>query len=451
MMTNKRNMVLETIGLLFLVTRSDVTQPRRLTSEANEHTYGCWRMVLREFNMEQLIRIVQKTSIRMDAIFDGGMVISRSKSVFKGYQNTFPDYLTKMAHGSNMGGPVNVDKGQPAVDQLWSEVSGIIEAVNSWMIPFLELFGVENGNGISPFANSFHSAIDLSNAVNLFFRVPKADMRGRFSRNASEVGDNIESDDVENRGNDDDSKINSSKYNEISLPELDVIAHHVNEISQADVETTSSDDDLIEVVSINDDRDSESVEEVNFFDDGNSTAAYDQFKLLLRCNSIDVISMEALKTIELLFIGKLEKGAVTKSSKVKSINERWFNQKTKQDTFQIGNKCNREQESLFIQRDSLIHLRSERGGSESIEFYRVLSFFSKYMNKWFVPKEDKYLWKEEKEKRDNVRVLARLMLKRGSSYVEAKLKKDGEWASHQVFCITHFKEILKVEKELVEM
>jgi len=156
--------------------------------------------------------------------------------------------------------------------------------------------------------------------------------------------------------------------------------------------------------------------------------------------------MDALKTIELLFIGKLEKGAVTKSSEMKSINERWFNQKTKQETFQIGNKCNREQESLFIQRDSLIHLRSDWGGSESIEFYRVLSFFSKYTNKWFVPKEDKYIWKEEKYKKYNVWVLARLMFKRVSSYIEAKLKQDREWTSHQVFCITHFKEILKVMK-----
>ncbi|KAL7474074.1 hypothetical protein ACHAWX_000013 [Stephanocyclus meneghinianus] len=127
------------------------------------------------------------------------------------------------------------------------------------------------------------------------------------------------------------------------------------------------------------------MEEVNFFDYDNSTAGYDQLKLLLRCNSIDIISMEALNTIK-LFIGRLEKGAVTISSKVKTINERCFNQKTKQETFQIGNTCNREQK-----RDSLIHLRSERGGIKSIEFYRVLSLFSKYMNKWFVSKEDKYL------------------------------------------------------------
>ena len=47
------------------------------------------------------------------------------------------------------------------------------------------------------------------------------------------MGDNIESDDVEKRGNDNGSNNNSSNYNEISLPNLNVIAHHVNEISLA--------------------------------------------------------------------------------------------------------------------------------------------------------------------------------------------------------------------------
>ena len=38
--TNKRNMVLEIIGMCFLTPRSDVTHPRLLTSECNEHTFG---------------------------------------------------------------------------------------------------------------------------------------------------------------------------------------------------------------------------------------------------------------------------------------------------------------------------------------------------------------------------------------------------------------------------
>ena len=50
-------MVLETVADIFLVTRKDVKTPRRLTSEANEHTYGGWRSVIREFNISHVIGI----------------------------------------------------------------------------------------------------------------------------------------------------------------------------------------------------------------------------------------------------------------------------------------------------------------------------------------------------------------------------------------------------------
>ncbi len=47
--------------------------------------------------------------------------------------------------------------------------------------------------------------------MSLLLHDPKVDMWGRFSRNASEVGENIESDHVEKRGNDDDSNNSVSK------------------------------------------------------------------------------------------------------------------------------------------------------------------------------------------------------------------------------------------------
>ena len=50
-------MVLETVDTIFIVTRKYVKTPRRLTSESNEHTYGSWRSVLREFNIAQAIVI----------------------------------------------------------------------------------------------------------------------------------------------------------------------------------------------------------------------------------------------------------------------------------------------------------------------------------------------------------------------------------------------------------
>jgi hypothetical protein len=40
MMANKRNMLLETVSILFLIARDDIFHTRRNTSECNEHTFG---------------------------------------------------------------------------------------------------------------------------------------------------------------------------------------------------------------------------------------------------------------------------------------------------------------------------------------------------------------------------------------------------------------------------
>jgi hypothetical protein len=67
MMANKRNMLLETVGILFLIARDDVFHPRQNTLECNEHTFGMWTTMSssREFNMDQLICIVQKANIKL--------------------------------------------------------------------------------------------------------------------------------------------------------------------------------------------------------------------------------------------------------------------------------------------------------------------------------------------------------------------------------------------------
>ena len=116
MLANKRNMVLESVGVLFLVSRDNVVHMRRCTSECKEHTYGFWRMLLREFNMEQLIRIVERSNTRLDAIFESNLVTSRSDTTFKGYQQTFPEFLSSLWSGSDgfYIGPIHVDNGHPS-------------------------------------------------------------------------------------------------------------------------------------------------------------------------------------------------------------------------------------------------------------------------------------------------------------------------------------------------
>ena len=53
---------------------------------------------------------------------------------------------------------------RPPIKYIWPEVMGIILAVNAWMVPFLDKFGVDKGIGLSPFAVSIDSphALDAS-------------------------------------------------------------------------------------------------------------------------------------------------------------------------------------------------------------------------------------------------------------------------------------------------
>jgi len=48
-----------------------LSQPWQLTSEQNKHTFGKWQSVLNEFNIMQLLKLVDKTHIHMEAIFNG--------------------------------------------------------------------------------------------------------------------------------------------------------------------------------------------------------------------------------------------------------------------------------------------------------------------------------------------------------------------------------------------
>ena len=76
-------------------------------------------------------------------------------------------------------GPVEVDLHMPAVTQLWSEFRKNAKTTNDVMLPFLKLFGVEEGNGVSPFARTFDTPSDLIAVLNKFFQPPPSDPRDR--------------------------------------------------------------------------------------------------------------------------------------------------------------------------------------------------------------------------------------------------------------------------------
>lgn len=82
--TTKRNLVAETISLMFIVMRGDITKPCYCTSEPGEHVFGDVRMNVREFSASQFASQVEKRHCRANAIFRGDLQTSKSRG--KGYR-----------------------------------------------------------------------------------------------------------------------------------------------------------------------------------------------------------------------------------------------------------------------------------------------------------------------------------------------------------------------------
>eukprot|EP00957_Ditylum_brightwellii_P023603 1781534-Ditylum_brightwellii.AAC.1 len=146
--------------------------------------------------------------------------------------------------------------------------------------------------------------------------------------------------------------------------------------------------------------------------------------------------------MELLSLGKLDKGAATSASKVMLRNEMWFNKKQKKPLKKEPKDVNN---GFYIQPDSLIQVKCKHRSFATVEFYHVLAFFTKYYNKWFVSEEETFPWVNDTSKKSNVKVLVRLMTKSGRAFVNVQLEKYGDWGLYYVFRTVNFDNIVKVE------
>jgi hypothetical protein len=213
-----------------------------------------WRKMSssREFNMDQLIHIVQKTNIKTDAIFSSQLKTCRSKDRLAGYQSTFEEYVEslrnddpndKQCHGS-----VHVSLDESAVSLLWDKVWGVIEYSNAIATSFASLFGIEDGNGLSTFVTSIDEPLDLRGLISQFFKPPKQDNQGRGAEiTESTVNNNannntpdqvdVNNDEVDNNGKDEDNNVMDTTT--ALSPEM--IALHVSFINECSSESVTDD------------------------------------------------------------------------------------------------------------------------------------------------------------------------------------------------------------------
>ncbi len=66
-------------------------------------------------------------------------------------------------------GPVDIGPAKEVVHQLWDDVKGVIDQGVTLMMLFLQLFGVVEGNGLSPFVTNIEKPLDLQKLVVQYF------------------------------------------------------------------------------------------------------------------------------------------------------------------------------------------------------------------------------------------------------------------------------------------
>jgi hypothetical protein len=188
--------------------------------------------------MEQLIRIVQKSLIRLDVIFESNLVALRSMG-FKGYQGLFPDFLAALrVKKSNYddAGKVEVNINNPVVGQLWDEVMGLLAFTRSVMVPFLKVFGVVEGHSLSPFAVKIDTPQDLRQIIIQYFKTPKKITSTVINQNVTSIEDDCKDD------NEDDVNVGDT----VEGMSDSVLANHVTEIEiQEDSDDMDGGDGLL--------------------------------------------------------------------------------------------------------------------------------------------------------------------------------------------------------------
>jgi hypothetical protein len=98
-------------------------------------------VILCDFNIEQLISIVDQIKIWFGALFSSGLVASE-QLYFDLFLSTFCEFaetIQKAAIENPPTGHEMVHDDCPVVDQLWKEIRGVVDVNIVWMIRVLKL------------------------------------------------------------------------------------------------------------------------------------------------------------------------------------------------------------------------------------------------------------------------------------------------------------------------
>lgn len=310
MITNRRNLITETLGLVFARARSDVIALRHTTTEPCEHTFGGGRSENREFTVLELIHLEEKRQNFINAVYASGLQMTRSAK--SGYQASFESFVTNgrsAKEGKGESVELSFDEGdRPVVDQLWDEVRPLINGQVTAMRALLSRFSV--GEDQSPFLREFDSVQDLPHLY-------QDEITGPYEREggADVVGDG--------KGSDTNEISNEDQQLEI-LAEAIEIATEVNS-GAASVE---SEDYVANSAS-------EAAAGKESGDDpykGECSGVAKKFRKVLESVSLRDVASACESAMNALVLKRRESGAVGSEQKCKSLQGRWMEKKNNKET-----------------------------------------------------------------------------------------------------------------------
>ena len=318
MTINKRNLMTESIALVFAMARVDVVKPRYLTTECNEHIFGGWRGQKREATTQECTELEEKRDRKVKAIFASNLKVSRDPQ--KGYAATFDSFVEvgRVASVGEPGGPVDVNMtDEAAVDLLWNEIGPIINAATTKMTSLLRRFGVKPA-AMSPFCRKVESISEL-------LKVYLAKLPKDSGVDMAEGLDNEDNDEDNDENNDEDEVPSARTSSRVDLTSLRELLEEVETERESNPENLDIDSDL-EEDGEDDDDEPVGIENVIFGEDGEygSTTASRKFFSLLAATTMDDMVMAAKNGILCLQLKKNERGSTTGVQKFQSLTGRWY-------------------------------------------------------------------------------------------------------------------------------
>ena len=209
--TTKKNWIMECVGLSFLILRSDVCQPHRLTSEPSEHTFAILRNMIREFTVLDFSRLIMKLDRMWLTVMKGKVKIFRNSG---GYGATAGSHSEKT--GKLPQGPVDVNYESPEsnpflaaggdssmVNSIWTELREILNKTSCGMRTFLtNMFGV---NSFHRMASEFEDLDNFKEVFNACMKNSKETTNEEHLKGGAEeeqkAGDSMDDDALEDAAN----------------------------------------------------------------------------------------------------------------------------------------------------------------------------------------------------------------------------------------------------------